>query len=110
MPNIEFAGQTIQCKPGDNLRRVLLAAQLPLYNGIAKTIHCRGLGSCGTCAIRIDGEVSPMTRIERWRLGFPPHSRCNGLRLACQCSVESDATLYKYPGLWGHQSELPPVY
>ena len=84
-----------------------MSEKLPLYNGVANLIHCRGMGTCGTCAVKVEGEVSPMTRIERWRLGFPPHrktaSQKNGLRLACQCCVKGDLEIEKFQGLWGHK-------
>ena len=75
----------------------------PLYNGISKAIHCRGLGSCGTCAVKIKGEVSPPTLMEKWRLSVPPHRPDSGLRLACQCRVLGDLKITKHPGLWGSQ-------
>jgi ferredoxin len=105
MPKILFAGQSIECKEGVNLRRALLDAQAPLYNGIASAIHCRGLGTCGTCAIEIDGPVSMMTKVERWRLSFPPHTTSSGLRLACQCKVLGDLKIRKHPGMWGSRQE-----
>lgn len=101
LPTVRFAGREIQCPIGANLRMVLLRARLPLYNGVARAIHCRGSGACGTCAVRIDGEVSEPTKRELRRLGFPPHERDRGLRLACQCSVLGDVEVTKYPGLWG---------
>jgi ferredoxin len=101
VPTIHFANQTIQCAEGENLRKVLLAARLPLYNGAAKAIHCRGLGTCGTCAVQIEGRVSEPTSIERWRLSFPPHRSGAGLRLACQCQVLGDLKVIKHDGLWG---------
>ena len=55
MPNISFLGQSVECEEGSNLRRVLLDVNLPLYNGSAGAIHCRGLGTCGTCAVEIEG-------------------------------------------------------
>ncbi len=103
MPKITFAGQSIECELGENLRRVLLDANLPLYNGIAQKIHCRGLGTCGTCAVQVEGEVSPTTAVERWRLGFPPHRQKQNLRLACQCKIQGDLQLTKFDGLWGHR-------
>ena len=102
MPTIRFAGRSVECAHGENLRRVLLDAGLPLYNGAARVIHCRGLGTCGTCAVRVEGPVSEMTPVERWRLGFPPHDRASGLRLACQIRVLGDLRVTKYDGLWGH--------
>lgn len=104
MPTVTFDNHSIDCNVGDNLRKVLRAAKLPLYNGAAKVIHCRGLGTCGTCAIKVDGDVSPMTSVEKWRLGFPPHNLSNDLRLACQCEVQGDLKLQKFNGLWGHKT------
>lgn len=104
MPTIKFDNHSIQCEAGDNVRRVLMNAGLPLYNGAAKFIHCRGLGTCGTCAVEIKGETSPMTGVEAWRLNFPPH-RGQGnkekLRLACQCCVQGDLEITKHDGMWG---------
>ena len=48
MPTVHFAGRSIQCPQGANLRVVLLRARLPLYNSVARAIHCRGFGACGT--------------------------------------------------------------
>ena len=61
MPKIEFAGQSLECPLGANLRVVLLRARLPLYTRVARAIHCRGHGACGTCAVRIEGPVSAPT-------------------------------------------------
>lgn len=103
MPKIEFDDQTIECARGENLRRVLMRARRPLYNGVARAIHCRGLGTCGTCAVQIQGAVSEPTAIERWRVDFPPHRQNADLRLACQVRVEGDLRLTKFEGLWGHR-------
>ncbi len=105
MPQITFFDQTIECREGANLRRVLLDAKLPLYHGIVSAIHCRGLGTCGTCAVELRGAVSEMTKIEKWRLGFPPHHSDSGLRLACQCKVLGDLTLVKHGGIWGTRKQ-----
>ena len=102
MPKVNFAGQIIECSSGENLRRVLLKAKLPLYNGIASAIHCRGMGTCGTCAVKIQGDVSEMTRVEKWRLNFPPHRLDDGFRLACQCQVLGDLEIRKHEGMWGN--------
>ena len=91
----------IECDEDENLRRVLLAAKAPLYNGLARQMHCRGIGTCGTCAIEVTGPVSEMTTIEKWRLSFPPHKTDSGLRLACQCRVLGDIEIKKLAGLWG---------
>jgi ferredoxin len=51
-------GKTIEYEHGANLRQVLLKNRVDLYNGSAKVINCRGIGSCGTCAVLVEGEVS----------------------------------------------------
>ena len=101
MPEIRFNGESVRCEEGANLRKVLLDSKLPLYNGIAGTIHCRGFGTCGTCAVEISGQVSETTAVERWRLSFPPHRNGSGLRLACQCKVMGDLEIKKWNGMWG---------
>lgn len=105
MARVEFAGRTIECLEGANLRSVLLRARLPLYNGVARAIHCRGFGTCGTCAVRIEGPVSAPTAVERLRMRAPPHDADSGLRLACQVNVLGDLRVTKYEGLWG---QTPP--
>ncbi|HBE67156.1 MAG TPA: (2Fe-2S)-binding protein [Planctomycetaceae bacterium] len=112
MPQITFANRTIACTKGENLRTVLMREGLPLYNGAAKQIHCRGIGTCGTCAVELAASaansneqelVSSPTLVERVRLVVPPHVGSSGLRLACQCRVFGDITVTKHAGLWGHR-------
>ncbi len=110
MPTVRFANTTVECEPGANLRKVLLEAKLPLYNGPMGLLHCRGFGTCGTCAVQITGPVSEPTKVERWRLAKPPHSADGGLRLACQCRVEGDIDVIKYPGAWGQSTDQPPLH
>jgi len=107
MPTVRFAGHSVECPTEANLRTVLLRARLPLYNGVARAIHCRGFGTCGTCAVQVDGAVSEPTAIERARLSLPPHERASGLRLACQCRVLGDLSVAEHAGLWGqHEAKL----
>lgn len=101
MPNITVRGKTIACATGANLRQVLLAEGIDLYNGNAKLINCRGIGTCGTCAVEIEGEVSAPTWREKARLSLPPHQPGTSRRLACQLQVLGDLRLTKYDGFWG---------
>jgi len=100
---IHYKGQRIACHKGDTLRNVLLAQELSPHNGDSKWLNCRGFGSCGTCAVSIEGEVSPKTRMEKMRLNFPPHQEKSGLRLACQCNVLGDLEVEKQGGFWGSE-------
>lgn len=106
MPIIYFRQQAIPCQEGNNLRKVLLKAGLSPHNGNAQWFNCKGMGTCGTCAVEITGSVSDKTKVEKWRLNFPPHKESDGLRLACQCKVKGEELhLTKHQGFWG--SELP---
>jgi ferredoxin len=103
LPKIQFEDRSLECPMGANLRVVLLRARIPLYTRVAKAVNCRGHGSCGTCAVRVEGAVSEPTQAEKRRLRFPPHTPESGLRLACQCSVLGDITVTKYAGIWGQR-------
>ena len=105
MPTIRFADARVDCPKGANLRMVLIRARLPLYTAAARALHCRGRGTCGTCAVHIEGEVSPLTSAEERRLALPPHKPERGLRLACQVQVEGDIVVTKHPGFFGQQTE-----
>lgn len=106
MPKVMFGDRALECPVGANLRVVLLRAHIPLYTRVTRALNCRGHGTCGTCAVRVEGAVSEPTEAERRRLRLPPHSPDSGLRLACQCSVLGDVSVTKYAGLWGqHVSE-----
>ncbi|MDJ1177353.1 2Fe-2S iron-sulfur cluster-binding protein [Roseofilum sp. BLCC_M91] len=101
MVKIKVAGQEITCETGANLRQVLLAHDIALYNGQSKLINCRGLGTCGTCAVSVEGEVSPPNWRDRTRRSLPPHSGDRPLRLACQTQVLGDVSVTKFDGFWG---------
>lgn len=105
MPIIKVCGKTIACERGANLRKVLLEGGIALYNGNAAWINCRGIGSCGTCAVEIDGEVSEANWRDRARRSLPPHSPDRPLRLACQTQVLGDLRVTKYNGFWGQGSQ-----
>ena len=100
MPTVEHAGETVECEAGAILREVLLDADLPVHSG-PRIASCHGLGSCGTCAVAVDGEAGEPTRRERARMRVPPHSPDSDLRLACQVRVTGDLVVEKRDGFWG---------
>jgi ferredoxin len=104
MPTIEFEGERIECESGANLRDVLLEAGHSPHNG-PTALSCHGHGTCGTCAVDIDGDVAEPSGRERRRLSFPPHSSDSGLRLACQVAVTDDLAVTKHEGFWGQHVE-----
>lgn len=106
MPEVTVQGKTIVCDRGANLRKVLLAHGATLYNGKAGIINCRGIGSCGTCAVKIEGEVSPANWQDRTRRSLPPHSPTKDLRLACQTQVLGDIKVTKFDGFWGQREQV----
>ena len=102
-------------KKGTLLRTAMLRSGVSPHNEGARLINCRGIGSCGTCAVEVEGAVEPPTRSAResLRLSLPPHTAGNtearGLRLACQCTVQGDVRLRKNDGFWGSGAKLAPV-
>ena len=58
------------------------------HNGKSALVNCRGLGTCGTCAVEVRGAINPMSVRERLRLTAPPHDLRDGLRLACFVEVQ----------------------
>lgn len=101
MPKVTAQGKTFDCESGANLRQVLLRNGIDLYNGQAKLINCRGIGSCGTCAVMVTGEVSEPNWRDRTRRSLPPHSAAKNLRLSCQTKVLGDVQVTKFDGFWG---------
>ena len=97
--------QRLACPEGANLRMVLIRARLPLYTRAARALHCRGRGSCGTCAVAIEGPVSDPTPAEEKRLTRLPHRPDRGLRLACQVRVLGDVVVTKFPGFFGQRAD-----
>lgn len=101
MPTVKYKNSEISVQKGDNLRKVLLNHKLTPHNAKSKMINCMGMGTCGTCAVEIEGKVSPMGKLEKTRLSFSPHKLADGLRLACQCQVLGNVKVKKYAGFWG---------
>lgn len=108
MPKITAQGKTFECEPGANLRRELLNHGIALYNQQASAINCHGIGTCGTCAVQVEGAVSEPNWRDRTRRSLPPHSPERDLRLACQTQVLGDVRVTKYDGFWGQGTE--PVW
>jgi ferredoxin len=107
--------KSIEAKDGEVLRSALLKRGVSPHNANSRLINCRGLGTCGTCAVEItptsDGGLIPIERNvkENMRLSFPPHdpaSQASNLRLACQVQVCGDATVVKRNGFWGQGEDL----
>lgn len=106
MPKVTAHGNTFDCEVGANLRKVLIEHDVNLYNGNAKWINCRGIGSCGTCAVMIEGDVSVANWKDRRRRSLPPHNAERPLRLACQTKVLGDIKVTKYDQFWGQGQQV----
>lgn len=106
MPTIKAEGKTLTCETGANLRQVLLDNGVNVYNGAASVINCHGLGTCGTCAVQVQGVVSEIEWREKARLSLPPHAPDQGRRLSCQVKVLGDLTVTKYDGFWGQDKSV----
>lgn len=106
MPKVAAQGKTIECCVGANLRQVLLQQGIELHNGRSTLINCRGIGTCGTCAVQIEGAASEPNWRDTTRRVLPPHSLMQNRRLACQTQVLGDLKITKFAGFWG-QSNAP---
>ena len=98
---IYYKNCEITCEKGQNLRSALVAAGVSPHNGKSKIANCHGLGTCGTCAVAVEGEITDKTTTEKIRLSMYPHQAESGLRLSCQCKVMGDLTIKKGAGFWG---------
>lgn len=84
----------VSTKTEQNLRQVLLANKLPVYDTIGKMTNCNGGGQCGTCVVKVVGSGwSPRTDWESGKLKGRPTSH----RLSCQTIIEGDATITLQP-------------
>ena len=108
---------------GEILRSAALKRGISVHNGNSRLINCRGLGTCGTCAVEIESNnaqkvtttnahsnIDPTERNmkENLRLKFPPHGsnyQSPNLRLACQVQVRGDISVTKRSGFWGQASD-----
>ena len=83
-------GEKVTVEAGVTVSEAAAEAELPL------TLPCGGKGNCGNCRVVIqDGEVGPLTAAELRAL--TPAQRGQGVRLACQCTLESDALVQVPP-------------
>ncbi|MEA5504583.1 2Fe-2S iron-sulfur cluster-binding protein [Halotia wernerae UHCC 0503] len=105
MPKVTAQGKTFECPQGANLRQVLLQNGIDLYNGATKSVNCHGLGTCGTCAVQVEGAVSEPEWRERTRRSLPPHSLAQNRRLACQTQVLGNVKVTKFDGAWGQGNQ-----
>jgi ferredoxin len=67
MPEVRVQGKIIICQEGENLRQFCLKNGIEIHNGQSRRINCRGIGTCGTCALKIEGEVSEANWKDRAR-------------------------------------------
>ena len=99
MTTIRFIreGIDIQCKPGENLRELVIKEKLNLYGLKGLLGNCGGVGQCSTCFISVEGEyrnaLSPLTLVEEEKL----QNRPDNWRLACQSIIKSSAIILTKP-------------
>lgn len=94
MPKVNFVRENkiIDCKEGENLRKLALLSGIRIYPGIFQLLNCRGLGMCGTCKVDVEpeGGVAP----KKWKLREKARGFCKGNeRFSCQIKVMSDITV-----------------
>ena len=99
MTTIRFIreGLDIQCKPGENLRELVIREKLQLYGLKGLLGNCSGVGQCSTCFVSVEGgnknSLSPITSVEEEKLKNRPEN----WRLACQTLIKSSAVILTKP-------------
>ena len=99
MTTIRFIreGIDIQCKPGENLRELVIREKLQLYGLKGILGNCGGVGQCSTCFVSVEGgaknSLSPLTSVEEEKL----QNRPENWRLACQTLIKSSAIILTKP-------------
>ena len=99
MTTIRFIreGIDIQCKPGENLRELVIREQLQLYGLKGILRNCGGVGQCSTCFVSVEGgtnnSLSPITPVEEEKLKNRPEN----WRLACQTLIKSSSLILTKP-------------
>jgi ferredoxin len=103
MPKVKIDDKSIECDKGTNLRKLLVTHNAHLYNQNSKYLNCRGIGTCGTCAVEVIGDVRPSKPglLELKRISILNPENIPNFRLACYCYIESDVTVIKHNGFWG---------
>ena len=99
MTTIRFIreGIDIQCRPGENLRELVIREKLQLYRLKGILGNCGGAGQCSTCFISVEGgnknSLSPLSSAEEEKLKNRPEN----WRLACQTLIKSSAVILTKP-------------
>ena len=90
-------GLDIQCKPGENIRELIIKENLQLYGLKGMLGNCSGVGQCSTCFISVEGgnknSLSPLTSVEEEKLKNRPEN----WRLACQTLIKSSTIILTKP-------------
>lgn len=62
--------------------------------GLVAPHPCGGHGKCGKCAVRVVGEVSPMSETEREALRGARYPTDGSYRLSCQAEINGNLSIY----------------
>ena len=99
MTTIRFIreGVDIKCRPGENLRDLLIKEKFQLYGLKGILGNCGGVGQCSTCFISFEGgdknALSPLTEVEEAKL----QNRPANWRLACHNQIKSSSIILTKP-------------
>ena len=99
MTTIRFLreGLDVQCRPGENLREIVIREKLQLYGLKGILGNCSGVGQCSTCFISVEGgtknSLGPISSVEEEKLKNKPKN----WRLACQALIKSSSIILTKP-------------
>jgi len=113
MPSIKFVKEkrTVEVAAGANLRQAARQEGVEVYPGIHKTFNCQGMGMCCSCRMQIKKGAENVSKQGLWEkfnlflnpLGFFARlDNEDGLRLACQTTVQGDVEVETQPDFNWH--------
>lgn len=74
--SVSYRGQTVTVPKGTVIRTALLQNGLTPHNGRSQVINCRGLGTCGTCAVEVR-QVKQLIATQRAELLLRMYTTCS---------------------------------
>jgi ferredoxin len=96
VPSILYVRENVRVEvpEGDTVRYPALENDVSVYCGVDKLLNCHGNGLCATDRVIVtpSSNVSPLTFLEKFRLGSALKKNPN-MRLACQVKVYGDVTV-----------------
>ena len=104
MAKVKFVRENVEveCKDGENLRKVAMREGIELYPGVHKFLNCHGMAQCGECRVYVKKGMETTNKpgfleLARTRFSYFRIGHEDEVRLACQTTVSGDVEIYTQP-------------